>query len=143
MGMFDSLHCDYPLGDERVQGHEFQTKDLECLMESYRITEDGRLLLKDVEWQWVDDPGNTFLGGHLDEVSHEWVDTNYHGILNFYTYYRDEEKMEHVSVDFYAKFTDGKLVDLNRSDQRYRYEYVESEISDNAVRILGEVEDGV
>ena len=141
MGMFDSLHCDYPLGDERVQGHEFQTKDLECLMESYRITEDGRLLYRQREWERVFEPDG--VGWFPEEVGHEWVDTNYHGILNFYTHYRDEEKMEHVSVDFYAKFTDGKLVDLNRSDQRYRYEYVESEISDNAVRILGEVEDGV
>jgi hypothetical protein len=63
MGLFDTVHCEYPLPDPRLQHLEFQTKDLECLLETYTITADGRLvrharrgsgeraaLDRDVEW---------------------------------------------------------------------------------------------
>lgn len=43
MGLSDSLICDYPLPDVEVQHQYFQTKDLQCDLLTYRITEDGRL----------------------------------------------------------------------------------------------------
>lgn len=45
MGLFDTIHCEYPLPDARHQDLEFQTKDLECLLSNYTITRDGRLVL--------------------------------------------------------------------------------------------------
>lgn len=46
MGMFDTLFCKYPLPP--VEGisekTEFQTKDFECLIETYIITPQGTLL---------------------------------------------------------------------------------------------------
>jgi hypothetical protein len=52
MGMFDQIECQYPLpGDPpefaRKSGHRFQTKDFGCVLATYRIAEDGRLLLLD------------------------------------------------------------------------------------------------
>lgn len=60
MGLFDTIHCEYPLPVPQHQELEFQTKDLECLLDEYTITRDGRLLRharrggrgpeRDVEW---------------------------------------------------------------------------------------------
>ena len=44
MGLFDTIRCDFPLPDPRLQDVEFQTKSLECAMLRYTITADGRLL---------------------------------------------------------------------------------------------------
>jgi hypothetical protein len=44
MGLFDTIYCQYPLPDARHQDLDFQTKDLECLLDTYTITPDGRLL---------------------------------------------------------------------------------------------------
>ena len=59
MGLFDTVRCEYPLPEARHQGLEFQTKDLECAMDHYTITREGRLIRhpggwspldRDVEW---------------------------------------------------------------------------------------------
>lgn len=59
MGLFDTVYCEYPLPDAGHQDLDFQTKDLDCLMETYTISRDGRLLRnvrrrkapdRDVEW---------------------------------------------------------------------------------------------
>ena len=45
MGLFDTITCHYPLhGLSDPSSIEFQTKDLECLMNSYTITREGRLI---------------------------------------------------------------------------------------------------
>lgn len=35
MGLFDTIHCEYPLPDVRHQDLEFQTKDLERFLDDY------------------------------------------------------------------------------------------------------------
>ena len=60
MGMFDTIHCECPLPDT-CQATEFQTKSLNCAMETYRLTASGRLL--DVHG----------------------TDTGFHGVLRMYT----------------------------------------------------------
>jgi hypothetical protein len=63
MGLFDTVRCEFPLTNPRLQDAEFQTKDLECFLETYTITADGRLMWharrgtadraeldRDVEW---------------------------------------------------------------------------------------------
>jgi hypothetical protein len=42
MALFDTVKCDYPLPDPAHQQLEFQTKDLDWLLEQYTITRDGR-----------------------------------------------------------------------------------------------------
>ena len=44
MGMFDRVHCDLPLPDPKHQDLEFQTKDLDCLLDRYTISAEGRLV---------------------------------------------------------------------------------------------------
>lgn len=50
MGMFDYVRVDPSLiPDEAVRGHDFQTKNFECLLNTYEITADGRLIRPDRE----------------------------------------------------------------------------------------------
>lgn len=46
MGMFDDIKCEYPLPGTPLAliVPNFQTKDLECSLDQYEITEDGRLI---------------------------------------------------------------------------------------------------
>jgi hypothetical protein len=44
VGLFDEVRCEYPLPNAAHQGHLFQTKDLENLMDEYVITRRGRLV---------------------------------------------------------------------------------------------------
>jgi hypothetical protein len=47
MGLFDTVTCRYPLPDAAHQDLEYQTKDLECLLEHFTISADGRLVRHD------------------------------------------------------------------------------------------------
>lgn len=47
MGMYDEVSCDYPLpgeGPENMPGGVFQTKDFDCTLSLFTITEGGQLL---------------------------------------------------------------------------------------------------
>lgn len=68
MGIHDSILVRHPLVPKGL----YQTKDLQKWMETYLITPDGRLFLKEVNRAWVDDP-NSILGGYLHARSHLWV----------------------------------------------------------------------
>ncbi len=61
MGLFDTVHCEYPLPNAAHQDLEFQTKSLESLLDTYTLTRDGRLMRharrggrggldRDIEW---------------------------------------------------------------------------------------------
>jgi hypothetical protein len=83
MGMYDDVTCEHPLpGEPKPKDNHFQTKDLDCLMDRYTITRDGRLLKKKAEVQ-------------------------FHGMLNFYTYTDDD-----MWFEYDAKFTDGRLIEI-------------------------------
>lgn len=126
MGMFDTIKCEYKLpvpanldwiDFNLIQDKEFQTKDMDCVLNEYTITQDGRLMLKKAEYKWVDDD-NSFLKGYLDEVSSVLEDTNFHGQLNFYCfeYIEKDNKELSICIDYLAKFTDGKLVNISVLD---------------------------
>lgn len=110
MGMFDTIYCEMPLEqpDEFAvdETTAFQTKDLDCLMNDYRIDEDGYLQLalyrpstlvvtaeEAARSPWLVE-GEEW-GGR--EKTGEWKDYTdhygdpYHGYLTFYTsaYYPD------------------------------------------------------
>lgn len=120
--MFDSVKVEYKLErpkeldgfDIDIQDLEYQTKDLENCLLHYTIRENGELWLKDEKFKWVDDD-NAFLKGYMEVVSSEEKPVNYHGILNFYSYEELGEKdgrYYSYAVDYEAKFSDNKLVDL-------------------------------
>jgi hypothetical protein len=126
MGMFDSIQCEYPLPIPLevvdvlpdIYNQEFQTKDLENLLDNYILNEDGELLWIKKEYKWVDDE-DAFLKGYMEKISEEIVPFHFHGILNFYCYetvyesdevsFDKEEKAKDISIDYLAKFTNGKL----------------------------------
>jgi hypothetical protein len=139
MGMFDSIECNYPLPlplevidvlpDPYDQ--EFQTKDLENLLDLYYLNEDGILYWRKRKYEWKDDD-NAFLKGYMEVIEEEVVPTNFHGVLNFYCYetvYQNEFDVlaKDVTIDYLAKFTNGKLENI---------EVLSYDIIDATVRII-------
>lgn len=106
MGMFDYLKVEVGLPDGTSgEGREFQTKDLECLLETYTITADGLLLRQQVDMEWVSD-ATVALGGYLKPIdgSETITEIPFHGDITFY-----EGLNDGVFRDYVARFTEGKL----------------------------------
>ena len=95
MGMFDRIKCDFEIAEKEIQNNEFQTKDLECFLNDYLITKEGRLLL-------VSDDGST--------------DLEFHGDLNFYANLgRHPNDKDWQWYNLKARFTEGQLQWIKRS----------------------------
>ena len=92
MGLFDTVHCEYPLPDARHQGLEFQTKDLDCALDTYTITIDGRLLRR--SWRF---------GQEALQLEVEWP---IHGDVRFYTH---EKSLDPPWIEYVARFTRGRV----------------------------------
>jgi hypothetical protein len=95
------------------------------------LNEDGELLRIQKEYEWKDDD-SAFLKGYMDVVNEEIVSSSYHGIVNFYCYETVHEdpasdKAKDVLIDYCAKFTNGKLENI---------EVLSYKIIDATVRIL-------
>jgi hypothetical protein len=126
MGMFDTVYCNYPLPVSQAvvdtgfdyQGHDYQTKDLNNCLCEYTITEEGDLIEKVVEREWVDDD-NAFFKGYMKETASRNEKVNYHGIIRMYTYHsmdkniNGEEKEITITLEYEVKFTNGKLETIN------------------------------
>jgi len=92
MGMFDRIKCEFELAEKEFQNNEFQTKDLDCELNNYLITKEGRLIL-------ISDKGNT--------------DLEFHGDLIFYDYIANSLNNKEWH-EFKARFTEGKLQWIRR-----------------------------
>ncbi len=129
--MFDSIECNYPLplSKEVIELENFdvyeadhQTKSLNNLLELYIITEDGELFCRKDEHEWIDDD-DAFLKGYMQVTSSELVKQNFHGIIEFGCYEQLREEADSkvqetsVSLDYEAKFIDGKLVSIDLVNQ--------------------------
>jgi hypothetical protein len=129
MGMFDTIKCYYPLPDERLQKEEFQTKDLENLLNDYTITEDGLLIhhVKEYELvpeeerpyygtkEWDKNPIVQVLGMFKSKFIYD-EHVNYNGDLIFYTFNHKTSNL----TEYKASFVDGVLIKLEKfeNDQR-------------------------
>lgn len=91
MGLFDIIECEYPIPDGVHQKLHFQTKDLECLLDHYTITRDGRLL----RHARRESPG--------PEKDVEWP---YHGDIRIYD--SDPDKA-HQLIGYVVRFTHGRV----------------------------------
>jgi len=116
MGLFDTIRCEYRLPNPAHQDLEFQTKDLECLLDDYIITIDGRLirlasglrrLTRDVEWP-------------------------FHGDIRIYG--EDPERKDEL-VEYTVRFTRGRVEWIRLRDDRH-----EDVPDDRAVEDGGSVE---
>lgn len=107
MGMFDWVTCARLMPDgldarDPKIGRDFQTKDTDCNLDRYTITEDGRLLHEFRAW------GDE--GVQMREVP-------FHGWLRFYTSTgdynrRDPDKSDYKWWEYMAKFTNGHLDEI-------------------------------
>src|SRR5690348_10030584 len=93
MGMFDEVICEHPLPgtppDFIEAGHPFQTKDLDCAMDVYQITADGRLMIEAYDIEDQSDPNETGWRravGCMTRVNQRWeVVPDFTGTICFYS----------------------------------------------------------
>jgi hypothetical protein len=91
--MFDYINCEYILPDcPKDIDPEFQTKSLHNYLETYTITEEGRLI--------------------KDNGAGTMVDLFHHGTIVFYTSLKNNESLDWIQ--YKAKFTDGQLTCIER-----------------------------
>ena len=124
MGLYNDVKCEYLLPDtpKEVQNDIFQTKDFECLMNEYVITEDGELFLSVYEYYEVPEEERPYYGtpeweGNqfkrlVGSMGHKFIENkkiNHHGIIFIYTIASDREWWEYE-----IKFTDGKVTNVKR-----------------------------
>lgn len=103
MGMFDYIRCERVMPDGfDGHGHLFQSKDFGCEMHIYTIEEDGRLMHEDSGSPWCSDPK-------------PWPirPEPFHGFLRLYTLDGDPNGAEYWWREYNAKFTDGRLVQID------------------------------
>lgn len=141
MGMFDRLKfsLNHPDFDPAAANIEFQTKDLDCCLDDYEITKEGRLVKH--RWDWEQTPENEkpypnaegikALFGSLRKKagSYRVIDLNFHGDINFYGDINSGE-IRTINIEtgvdtnhpgptpewfeYVARFTEGRLVRLTR-----------------------------
>lgn len=117
MGMFDTIYCKAPLPGEHPFDSmtAFQTKDLDPVMTTYVIEEDGRLMRRGGYYENVPfeerpyPSADGLLGmiGSLRFVDTGWEHVDVHQRVKFYT--SDKTRKWY---DFVATFTHGQLEDL-------------------------------
>jgi hypothetical protein len=132
--MFDEIICEYPLPGEHaptsyVDRHPFQTKDLECTLDVYTITSDGRLVDEAYDVEDQSDPNatgwrraigcmvkvNRRPGKALDitETIHFYTSNTVGGAPSEDGYVHFTENGEDAeSVSYTATFVEGKLVHI-------------------------------
>ena len=123
MGLYDNVKCEYKLpgATKEVQNDVFQTKDFECAMDNYTITEDGKLFRSVYEYYEVPEEERPYYGtSEWDQKLYKLVGctrskfvkdikVNHHGIIFIYTIIKNKEWWEYE-----IKFTDGKITKIKR-----------------------------
>jgi len=119
MGMFDNIKCHAPLPGTPpsfVDGpdHLFQTKDLDCELAVYEITDDGRLF-------------QTGKSCYADEMAAEPI--AYHGTIEFYDgnlsgysdgYNFTSKGQDYESVTYLATFDHGRLIGIEETEREQK-----------------------
>lgn len=114
MGMFDHLKINtdkLPVSDEekKLIGKDpgWQTKSLDCMLTTIYITDEGELQIRRFETGWDDTKKNGFgTMGWLTEENPRIETIPHHGYINFYA------DIKKTWYEFFAKFTDGRLVEI-------------------------------
>lgn len=113
MGMFDYVNCRYPLPLAGANGLEYQTKSLDCAMDSYEIREDGTLWHEEYDVEDRSNPnadGFMRLVGMLTRVNRRWEPLELTGEVCFYGSMRDDWKNW---IEWSAYFVRGQLKELH------------------------------
>jgi len=114
--MFDTLYCKVllPAGSPFDSTYPFQTKDLECVMNTYVIEEDGRLMVKAGYYEDIPLAERPYpnaddwkkLIGSMRFVETGWEPVDVHQRVVFYG------NTNGVWYDYEATFTHGRLESL-------------------------------
>lgn len=108
MGMFDYI---------RFEGEEYQTKDTPTQWLDHYEIRNGELWMKSVVWKYVEDI-NHFLGGYMEEESHQWIFCeDFDGVIEFYR--EDKENGGYKNgawIEYKTLFMDGKMIKCVRKD---------------------------
>lgn len=122
MGMFDTIHCKYPLSVEGANDYEYQTKDLHRALDLFKIELDGTLWViefdiedqsKATKWK-KENPGKELppelkglagIAGRATRVNKRWIRVHYNRTINFYT---SLSPAHSGWIEWRAKFVDGK-----------------------------------
>jgi hypothetical protein len=119
MGMFDTVRCEHPLPDPAHQELEFQTKDLDCYLEDYTITRDGRLVRHERE-----SPGAS--------AAFRDVEWPVHGDLRMYASLGEEGGASEW-VEYVVRFAHGRVERIRRAPRRHASaEALEADVPDEA-----------
>ncbi|MEK6899200.1 MAG: hypothetical protein AABW79_03840 [Nanoarchaeota archaeon] len=96
MGMFDYIKCEFRSSkiDKKVKDKTFQTKDFECVMDTYIISNNGELIRNSIN-------------GDKEVIP-------YHGDIMFYTFTGEHEDKTFQWHEYVARFKNGKLEDIKR-----------------------------
>lgn len=122
MGMFDEIKCKFPLPDLKpeeawLQTATFQTKSFDPAMETYTITEEGRLILDKITWDIIppeERENKDDIFPFLKPTSQEDIDTGYHGDITFYTGDINNSPSHYIWHEFKARFTEGTVTWIKR-----------------------------
>jgi hypothetical protein len=109
--MFDVVNFRYRMPDG-FESNGFQTKDLDCLMDSYSITKEGRLVLDSV----------------CEQVERPLGDVNFSGTLKVY----DTALMTRKWHEYDLEFEDGTLVAIRCKNQPGRLLFDPAQYIDGA-----------
>lgn len=133
MGMFDELKCEAPLPDDAVQEKTFQTKSLNCVLDRYTITQDGRLILHKVRYEVVPEEERKYYGtpewdekpfvrifGMLRSIPVGDVEIRYHGDITFYTSLGSRKDGDYEWFEYQARFIEGRLQWIRRVPKALR-----------------------
>lgn len=101
MGMFDNLRVEASLPDPEYQERTFQTKSLECSLSDYTITREGRLVLREVEWEATPEEEMPYYGTPECERG---------GIVRFFGCMREKSSRDVVLDDFHGDIVFYKTV---------------------------------
>lgn len=105
MGACDTVTCDYPIPDPAYQNERFQTKSLDCVLNEFKISADGKLLKRRVDRQgcgnrWLEIPG-----------TERWEIVPFDSDIYFYAYLADTNTF----VIYRARFESGLLLSIKRA----------------------------
>lgn len=125
MGMFDYVNCKYTLPQSEVQNHLFQTKDFDCELDVYTITDEGRLIHHVTKSESVPEEERPFYGtpkwnedefyqlcGCIKQVPVADVDMNFHGDFDFYGSVGNSS--DYIWYEYQVRFTEGQLQWIKR-----------------------------
>lgn len=135
MGMYDSIEVDSSVelpkpegfGDLDFHKRGYQTKDLHCCLERYKITAEG-LLKYEAEREWVVDDSRPIIKGYYRVVpnTEKWVLQSVTDYVYFYDAWHDITPSQDAWIEYVAHVIEGRIKEIK---------IFKFELTDNSNRI--------